>query len=57
VREFDRDIMVMIRYETISIEFGVNKVLYEKKHLTPDLGGISTTEDMGRAICDAIKNI
>ncbi len=39
------------------IEFGVNKVLSEKKHLTPDLGGISTTEDMGRAICDAIKNI
>jgi 3-isopropylmalate dehydrogenase len=39
------------------IEFGVNKVLYEKKHLTPDLSGTSTTEDMGRAICNAIKNI
>lgn len=37
------------------IELGVNKVLSEKKYITPDLGGTSSTEEMGKAICKAIQ--
>lgn len=37
-----------------NIESAVNKVLSDKKNVTPDLEGKSTTEEMGRAICEAI---
>ncbi|PNV60430.1 isocitrate/isopropylmalate dehydrogenase family protein [Clostridium sp. chh4-2] len=37
------------------IEAAVETVLSEKRHLTPDLGGSSTTDEMGKAICDALK--
>jgi 3-isopropylmalate dehydrogenase len=38
-----------------SIERGVCQVLEERKHVTPDLGGEAKTEEMGAAICQAIR--
>jgi 3-isopropylmalate dehydrogenase len=38
------------------IVLGVEKVLNELKFVTPDLGGKASTEEMGTAICDAIKS-
>ncbi len=39
------------------IESGMNNVLSEKKHITADLGGSSSTEDMGEEICKVIKGL
>ena len=39
------------------IDFGVNQVLEEKEKITPDLGGESRTEEMGKAICKSIKDL
>ena len=36
---------------------GVTKVLDEGKTVTPDLGGKASTEEMGRAMCDAISDL
>lgn len=48
-------------YKTIQaskdIELGINKILSEKKYITPDLGGTSGTEEMGKAICEAIQSL
>src|SRR6056297_705603 len=40
-----------------NIESALNKVLSDKKNVTPDLGGKSTTEEMGRTICEAISEL
>ncbi len=36
------------------IRQGVSSVLRDGRTLTPDLGGDSTTQDLTRAICDAV---
>jgi 3-isopropylmalate dehydrogenase len=40
---------------SLDIEKAVNSVLSAKEKVTPDLGGGSSTEEMGQAICDAIS--
>jgi 3-isopropylmalate dehydrogenase len=40
-----------------NIERGVAQVLAERKGVTPDLGGEATTEQMGEAICQAIRSL
>lgn len=39
------------------IQTAVEKVLAEKKFVTPDLGGNASTDEMGKAICEAIINL
>jgi len=39
------------------IELGVEKVFSQMKYVTPDLGGIATTEEMGMAICKTIQTL
>lgn len=39
------------------VEIGMEKVLSDMKHVTPDLGGTASTEEMGMAICEAIQSI
>ncbi|MBS6642145.1 MAG: isocitrate/isopropylmalate dehydrogenase family protein [Clostridiaceae bacterium] len=39
------------------IEKAVELVLTEKKNLTPDLGGCSSTQEMGAAICRAVADL
>ncbi|MDF2531782.1 MAG: isocitrate/isopropylmalate dehydrogenase [Clostridia bacterium] len=39
------------------IVLGVEKVLNELRLVTPDLGGEASTEEMGTAICEAIKSM
>jgi 3-isopropylmalate dehydrogenase len=38
-----------------SIEQGMERVLTERTSVTPDLGGTASTEEMGQAVCRAIK--
>jgi 3-isopropylmalate dehydrogenase len=42
---------------SLDIEKAVNSVLSAKEKVTPDLGGDSSTEEMGQAICDAISGL
>ncbi|MBV1756628.1 MAG: isocitrate/isopropylmalate dehydrogenase family protein [Dethiosulfatibacter sp.] len=40
-----------------NVQTGIEKVLNEKLYVTPDLGGTASTDEMGKAICEAIRNI
>ncbi len=41
----------------LDIEKAVTKVLTELNHVTPDLGGNASTEEMGEAICKEIRTL
>lgn len=42
---------------SIDIMTAIEKVINESKSVTPDLGGKASTEEMGTAICDAVRSL
>ena len=55
--QFDVVVTTNMFGDILSDEAAVDRVLSESKTVTPDLGGEAETEEMGKAICEAIEFI